>query len=107
MLGGAAAKAKEGRRAQEHVQKEFEKHRPRIEAYEQFCVELGEKPADVALAWTLAHPAVTSPIIGPRTVAQLDESLRAQELKLSPAALKKLDELFPGPGGAAPEAWAW
>lgn len=107
LLGGAAARAREGRRAQEHVQKELDKHRPRIEAYEQLCAALGEKPADVALAWTLVHPAVTSPIIGPRTVQQLDESLRALELKLAPEALKKLDELFPGPGGVAPEAWAW
>jgi len=107
LLGGAAAKAREGRRAQEHVQKELDKHRPRIEAFEQFCAALGERPADVALAWTLVHPAVTCPIIGPRTVQQLDDSLRALELKLSAETLKKLDELFPGPGGAAPEAWAW
>ena len=51
--------------------------------------------------------AVTAPIIGPRTADQLTGSLRATEIKLSADALKRLDEIFPGPGGAAPEAYAW
>ena len=72
-----------------------------------FCKELGEKPADVALAWLLHNPVVTAPIIGPRTLEQLTGSLRALEIKLDEAALKKLDEIFPGPGGEAPEAYAW
>ena len=71
------------------------------------CRELGEKPADVALAWLLANPVVTAPIIGPRTAEQLDGSLRAVELTLSDETMKKLDEIFPGPGGQAPEAYAW
>ncbi len=107
LLGGAAQKAREGRRAAEGVQKELEKHRPKIEAYEKLCGELGEKPADVALAWMLSNKTITSPIIGPRTVEQLDGSLRALEISLSGEAMKKLDEIFPGPGGAGPEAWAW
>jgi aryl-alcohol dehydrogenase-like predicted oxidoreductase len=61
----------------------------------------------VALAWLLANPVVTAPIIGPRTMEQLTGSLRALEIKLDDVALKKLDEIFPGPGGAAPEAYAW
>ena len=85
----------------------LEKHRPKIEAYEAFCKELGEQPADVALAWLLHQPVVTAPIIGPRTLDQLTGSLRALEMKLSEESLKKLDEIFPGPGGAAPEAYAW
>ena len=68
---------------------------------------LGEQPADVALAWLLHQPAVTAPIIGPRTIEQLDGSLRALEIKFSDEALKKLDEIWPGPGGTAPEAYAW
>jgi len=107
LLGGALQQAKEGRRASEHVQKRIEALRPKLEAYENLCRELGEQPADVALAWLLHQPAVTSPIIGPRTVDQLKGSLRSLEIKLAAETLKKLDEIFPGPGGAAPEAYAW
>jgi aryl-alcohol dehydrogenase-like predicted oxidoreductase len=107
LLGGVLQKAKEGRRANENAQKAIEKNRAKLEAYEGFCRELGEQPADVALAWLLSNPAVTAPIIGPRTMEQLTGSLRALEIKLSPDALKKLDEIWPGPGGAAPEAYAW
>ena len=66
-----------------------------------------EKPADVALAWLLHNPVVTAPIIGPRTIEQLTESARALEIKFAAETLKKLDEIFPGPGGPAPEAYAW
>ena len=68
---------------------------------------MGEQPADVALAWLLNNPVVTAPIIGPRTLEQLTGSLRALEIKLDETALKALDEIFPGPGGEAPEAYAW
>ena len=61
----------------------------------------------MALAWLLANPVVTAPIIGPRTTEQLDATLRALEISLSKETLSKLDEIFPGPGGAAPEAYAW
>ena len=107
LLGGILQKIESGRRASEGVQKALDKHRPKIEAYEAFCKELGENPADVALAWLLSNPVVTAPIIGPRTLEQLDGSLRALEIKLDADALAKLDEIFPGPGGAAPEAYAW
>jgi aryl-alcohol dehydrogenase-like predicted oxidoreductase len=107
LLGGVLKKLKEGRRAGEGTQKALDKHRPKIEAYERLCKKLGEAPADVGLAWLLHNPIVTAPIIGPRTVDQLTGSLRALEIKLDAATLKKLDEIFPGPGGAAPEAYAW
>jgi aryl-alcohol dehydrogenase-like predicted oxidoreductase len=107
LLGGVLQKIKAGRRAEKDTQKEIEEKRPQLEAWEAFCKELGEKPADVALAWLLANPVVTAPIIGPRTMKQLTGSLRALELKLDEAALKKIDEIWPGPGGEAPEAYAW
>ncbi|MCX6038152.1 MAG: aldo/keto reductase, partial [Chloroflexi bacterium] len=107
LLGGVLQKIKEGRRAEKDTQKEIEEKRPQLEAWEAFCKELGEKPADVALAWLLHNPVVTAPIIGPRKMEQLTGSLRALELKLDEAALKKLDEIWPGPGGEAPEAYAW
>jgi aryl-alcohol dehydrogenase-like predicted oxidoreductase len=107
LLAGAVAKAKAGRRASEMAQKNLERHRSKLEAYEGLCRELGKPPAEVALAWLLANPVVTAPIIGPRTVAQLEESLAPLELSLDAATMKRLDNVFPGPGGAAPEAYAW
>jgi aryl-alcohol dehydrogenase-like predicted oxidoreductase len=107
MLGGALQKAEEGRRASDFVQERVEKHRPQLEQYEAFCEEIGEKPADVALAWLLNNPVVTAPIIGPRDMGQLEGSLRAMEIQFSEAELEKLDEIWPGPGGQAPEAYAW
>jgi aryl-alcohol dehydrogenase-like predicted oxidoreductase len=107
LLGGALAKAAEGRRANEGLQREVERHRAQLEAYEALCAELGEQPADVALAWLLSNPIVTAPIIGPRTLAQLSGSARALELTLDEGALGRLDAIWPGPGGAAPEAYAW
>ena len=107
LLGGVLAKIEKGRRASENVQKDIDKHRPKLEAWEQFCKEMGENPADVALAWLLKNPVVTAPIIGPRTDEQLTGALRALEIQFSEDALKKLDEIFPGPGGEAPEAYAW
>jgi len=107
LLGGVLEKAGEGRRADPGMAKRVEAMRPQLEAYEGFCRGLGEKPADVALAWLLNNPVVTAPIIGPRTLDQLDGSLRTLDITLDEAALAKLDEIFPGPGGTAPEAYAW
>lgn len=107
LLGGVLDKEASGRRASERIQSAIEKDRPKLEAYESFCRTLGEAPADVALAWMLSNPTVTSPIIGPRTIQQLDGSLRAIEIKLADDSLAKLDEIWPGPGGQAPEAYAW
>ncbi len=107
LLGGVLEKQAQGRRASDGVQKALEKARPQIERYENFCREMGEKPADVAIAWLLAQPAVTAPIVGPRTAEQLDDNLHAMTIKFTDEQLKTLDEIFPGPGGAAPEAYAW
>jgi aryl-alcohol dehydrogenase-like predicted oxidoreductase len=107
ILGGALQKATEGRRADENRQKEIEKHRDQLEAYEGLCREIGEEPADVALAWLLHQPGVTGPIVGPRTMEQLEGNLHALEVELSDEVLKRLDEIWPGPGGTAPEAYAW
>jgi aryl-alcohol dehydrogenase-like predicted oxidoreductase len=107
MLGGALQKVKEGRRASKSVQEAIEKHHQQLEAYESFCAELGESPAIVALAWLLHNPIVTAPIIGPRTMEHLEESLQALKVKLTKKHLERLDEIWPGPGGEAPEAYAW
>ena len=109
LLGGVldADGSKGTRRSSSMVQDELAERRPQVEAYEKFCAELGQPPADVALAWLLANPVVTAPIIGPRTLEQLESAMRALDLKLDKATLKRLDEIWPGPGGPAPEAFAW
>ncbi len=107
LLAGALNSPRVGRRADEDLQKDVQKFRPRLEAYEKLCHELGEEPANVALAWLLHQKMVTSPIIGPRTLEQLNHTMRAREITLSNETLYQLDEIFPGPGGQAPEAYAW
>lgn len=107
LLGGALQKAAAGRRANEQAQARIEKLRPQLEAYEALAAELGASPANLGLAWLLHNPVVTAPIIGPRTPAQFDDTLAAVELTLSADVLKRLDEIWPGPGGEAPEAYAW
>lgn len=107
LLAGALQKANEGRRTESHIQERVEKLRPQLEKWEAWCAERGENPAHVALAWLLHQPAVTAPITGPRTIDQFNGSLRALEIKLSEDDLKALDEIWPGPGGPAPEAYAW
>ncbi len=106
LLGGILRKIDKGRSANERMVTELEKHRDKIEQYEKFCDDLGEDPAHVGLAWLLAQPAVTAPIIGPRTMEQLDGTMRTLEIKLDEQALARLDEIFPG-HRTAPEDYAW
>ncbi|HWH02017.1 MAG TPA: aldo/keto reductase [Pilimelia sp.] len=112
LLSGAIRKLAEGGGARAGTGRSADalaEHRATIEAYEKLCADLGEDPADVALAWLLSRPGVTAPIIGPRTLDQLDAALRALEVTLADEVLARLEELFPpvGKGGPGPEAWAW
>jgi aryl-alcohol dehydrogenase-like predicted oxidoreductase len=109
ILGRESAPGESGRRRSggDRAAEIIGTRRDQVAAYEAFCAELGEPPAEVALAWLLHQPAVTAPISGPRTLAQFESALRAAELKLDEKALGRLDEIFPGPGGTAPEAYAW
>jgi aryl-alcohol dehydrogenase-like predicted oxidoreductase len=107
LLGGALGKLAEGRRATDRQRQAIERQRSQLEAYEGLCREVGEAPADLALVWLLRRPEVTAPIIGPRTMDQLTGSLRALELTLDAQTLERLDRIWPGPGGEAPEAYAW
>jgi aryl-alcohol dehydrogenase-like predicted oxidoreductase len=89
------------------LQKSVDKLRPQLESYEKLCKEIGIAPADVALVWVLNNPVVTAPIVGPRTLEQLDANVNASAVKLSEEVLNKLNEIWPGPGNQAPEAYAW
>ncbi|NJC23581.1 aryl-alcohol dehydrogenase-like predicted oxidoreductase [Arthrobacter pigmenti] len=107
LLGGVLKKENEGvRRVEGRAADTLEKHRDQIQRYEDFADSLGHNPGDLGLAWLLAQPAVTAPIIGPRTQEQLDGGLRALEIKLDDSALATLDEIFPG-HKTAPEDYAW
>ena len=108
VLGGGLDDPDAARRRSPQALRRLEKLRPQLEKWEALCGDLGEPPAAVALAWLLAQPAVTCPIIGPRTMDQLDgASLRALELTLSTETMTALNAIFPGPGGTAPEAYSW
>jgi aryl-alcohol dehydrogenase-like predicted oxidoreductase len=54
--------------------------------------EIGAMPSQVALAWTLANPAVVSPILGARTLAQAEDNLGALDVVLSREQLVRLDD---------------
>ena len=104
VLGGDSGP---GRRAAEAMQARIDVQRDQLEQWEKLCAELGEEPSNVALAWLMSNPVVTAPIIGPRTLDQLNGAFRSLELSLEDDVLSRLDSIFPGPGGAAPEAYAW
>jgi aryl-alcohol dehydrogenase-like predicted oxidoreductase len=106
LLAGSIAEATEGRRADGGMKAAGDWLRDTIDAWSALCGELGERPADVALAWLLANPVVTAPIIGPRTLEQFEGSLRSIDIDLDSQALERIDKIFPGPG-SAPEAYAW
>ena len=85
----------------------MEANRDKLQKYEDLCREIGHPPGEVSLAWLLHNPVVTAPIIGPRTMEQLESAVRATEIVLDDEVLAQLDEIFPGPGGEAPKAYAW
>ena len=108
ILSGSAFKAKgKVRTADKFAREKVDEFKTNIEDYYKFCAEIDESPADVTIAWLLHNDAVTAPIIGPRNEEQLTGIIRALEIKLDDESLRKIDEIWPGPGGAAPEAYAW
>lgn len=106
LLAGADAADASGRRATADAQRRIDDMRPQLERWERLCIELGHPPSAVALAWLMHQPAVTAPIIGPRTMEHLESSVRATRIQLDATALAELDDIFPGQG-PAPEAYAW
>ncbi|GAA4901259.1 NDP-hexose 2,3-enoyl reductase [Stackebrandtia albiflava] len=111
-LGGALRKLADGtaeRSAAPPADGLVRDHRERLTEWEAFCDELGLPPAHVAMAWLLSRPAVTAPIVGPRTMTHLTDAFACLDITLDEATLARLDEIFPpiGKGGPSPEAWAW
>jgi aryl-alcohol dehydrogenase-like predicted oxidoreductase len=107
LLGGVLQKESQGRRSSDIIQKKVQEYADQLRTYEALCSEMGQEPSNVALAWLLTNPRVTAPIIGPRTLNQLDSSLKSLEISFSDEQLVKLTNIWPGPGGEAPEAYAW
>jgi aryl-alcohol dehydrogenase-like predicted oxidoreductase len=107
LLGGLKLRSEGVRRLASQANRDFEKHRSQLDSFEAFCDDMGEEPAQVAIAWLLHNPVVTAPILGPRTLEQLEASQRALEIRLGAEDMEWLNTLWPGPGGEAPEAYAW
>jgi aryl-alcohol dehydrogenase-like predicted oxidoreductase len=107
LLSGQVLNPAPGSRTAGLVDKLTPARRDQLQAFTDLCRELGVKESVLALAWTLTRPAVVAPIIGPRTLDQVTSAVAALELELDDAVLARLDAIFPGPGGAAPQAYAW
>jgi aryl-alcohol dehydrogenase-like predicted oxidoreductase len=107
LLGGVLRKERDGKRRNEGRSAQAVKdNHAQIGKFEDFAEERGLEPGDAALAWLLHQPAVTAPIVGPRTMEQLRSAERALGVELDEASLAKLDDIFPG-HKTAPEDYAW
>lgn len=106
LLGGVIKNLDQGRRSKNEIITKLRNNREQIENWENFCDELGEEPANIAIAWLLNQPGVTSPIIGSRTIQQLESSQRTLEINFTKESLSKLDTIFP-PAGISPQYYAW
>jgi len=107
LLGGVLRKEAQGvRRQQGRAKDQLEAKREQIQAYEDLCDDIGHAPGQVALAWLLAQDGITGPIVGPRTLEQLDDAVGALDINLDDKTLTRLDEIFPG-HKPAPEDYAW
>jgi aryl-alcohol dehydrogenase-like predicted oxidoreductase len=77
-----------------------------VEQLAQVADEAGLSLIELAIAFVVNHPAVTSAIVGPRTMEQLEGGLRALDVHLDDDVLARLDEIFPG-YKPAPMEYAW
>ena len=106
LLGGVLKKTGKSRRAKDEIVNKLKNNYQQIEQWENFCADFGEDPANTALAWLLNQPEITSPIIGPRTLKQLETSIRSLDINFDTESLLKIDEIFP-PAGKSPQYYAW
>jgi hypothetical protein len=77
-----------------------------LACFASLCIELGQTPSAIALAWTLHQEGIAATIIGPSSREQLVSIAHVPEIQLSAAMLDRIDAIFP-PCGPAPEAYAW
>jgi aryl-alcohol dehydrogenase-like predicted oxidoreductase len=84
-------------------------HESRLDAVEELlkvAADAGCSLTHLAIAFVLEHPAVTSAIIGPRTIEQLDDLLAGADLRLEPEVLDRIDEIVPrGTSIAGSDPW--
>jgi aryl-alcohol dehydrogenase-like predicted oxidoreductase len=106
LLAGVLEAATEGRISDDSMQQRIEAHRDQLEAYEGLCRELGAKPAEVALAWLLRNPVVSTAIVGATTSEELRSNLGVLSMQVDDEVVERLDRIWPGPG-EAPQAYAW
>lgn len=107
LLSGQTLNPQWGSRSADVARNLTPAQREQLEKYAALCREIGQSEATVALSWLLSQSAVTAPIIGPRTPDQVAAAVAALECELSDDILARLDAIFPGPGGPAPQAYAW
>ncbi len=109
LLAGNVPSETKGRRSDQINLEWYNRYRVKLEAYGHLCHEYGHSQAEVSLAWLLHNPVVTAPIVGPRTIEQLQQLTKATGLSFPREFLDELDAVFPGvgTGGPAPQAYAW
>jgi aryl-alcohol dehydrogenase-like predicted oxidoreductase len=96
--GQEAAKSHRAERVPDRFDLTTPENQAKLDAVEQLAQlaeDAGISMIDMALGFVLAHPAVTSPIIGPRTMEQLESQLGAADSKLPADVLDKIDEIVP------------
>ncbi len=85
-------------------------------SFAEFARQHGYKPAALAVAWVAAHPGITAPIIGARNMAQLDDTLTALDIPMTPELYGRVAALTPQPAPATdrteemrplPALWPW
>ena len=106
LLAGALQAVSEGRISDYATRQRIEAHRDQLEPYERLCREVDATPVEVALAWLLRNPAVSTAIVGALTIEELRSDLGALSVDLDDEVLARLDQIWPGPG-EAPQAYAW
>lgn len=106
LLGGVLKKVSDGRRGKVEIINKLKNNLEKIRKWEKFCDKFGEEPANTAIAWLLNQPGITSPIIGPRSLKQLETSIKSLDINFDTESLLKLDEIFP-PAGKSPQYYAW
>jgi aryl-alcohol dehydrogenase-like predicted oxidoreductase len=106
LLAGLLGTANEARILDDSMRQRIEAYGDQLEAYEGLCRELGTKPVEVALAWLLRNPVVSTTIVGALSIEELRADLGALSVRLDDAVVERLDQIWPGPG-EAPQAYAW